>query len=119
MADLAEQVERFSLMMAFEEMPQTTTRFYSDNQGLFSKISKSASKNAKPNRYIELLHSGTSIYDVIKMMKSYRLEGDKIIFGGGPSSFYGQEGALIIVDGIKMGSSTSALELIPVLTLKV
>ncbi len=113
LAELSEQVKRFSLMMAFEKMPQATTRFYSDNQGLFSKIAKSSSKNSKSNRYIELLHSGTSILDVIKMMKPYRLEGDKIIFGGGPNSFYGQEGALIIIDGIKMGSSTSALDLIP------
>ena len=112
-ANLSEQVKRFSLMMAFEKTPQATTSFYADNQSLFSKISKSSSKSAKPNRYIELLHSGTSILDVIKMMKPYRLEGDKIIFGGGPNSFYGQEGALIIIDGIKMGSSTSALELIP------
>ena len=113
LANLSEQVKRFSLMMAFEKMPQATTRFYSANQGLFSKIAKSSSNSSKSNRYIELLHSGTSILDVIKMMKPYRLEGDKIIFGGGPNSFYGQEGALIIIDGIKMGSSTSALDLIP------
>jgi len=70
-----------------------------------SEIPKVKSKEA----YLVALEQGTSVINVISMIKSYTLMGDKIIFPGGLNSINSQEGALIVIDGIKMGSSSSAL----------
>ncbi len=46
------------------------------------------------------------------MIKPYRLEGDRIIFPGGTNSLNAQDGALIVIDGQKVGTSSSILQAI-------
>lgn len=104
---LSDQVKQFASIHSFVQQPPITPQFYLANTTLFSEPVVTETKNE--DRYIELLHSGTSILDVIKMKKQYRLDGNRIIFGGAPNSFNSQEGALIVVDGIKMGSSAAVL----------
>jgi hypothetical protein len=59
--------------------------------------------------------SDRSIYDILMSIKPYRMEGGKIIFGlNVGSSVNYQDGALIVVDGIKMGSDSNVLSTIPV-----
>ena len=57
-----------------------------------------------------LLQSGTSILDVIRMIKPFDLlNGNEIVFYGGNNSINNQQGALIVIDGQKMGTSIAAL----------
>jgi hypothetical protein len=59
--------------------------------------------------------SDRSIYDILMSIKPYRMEGGMIIFGlNVGSSVNYQQGALIVVDGIKMGTDPSILSTIPV-----
>lgn len=59
--------------------------------------------------------SDRNIYDILMSIKPYRMEGGKIIFGlNVGSSVNYQDGALIVVDGIKMGTDASVLSTIPV-----
>jgi hypothetical protein len=53
--------------------------------------------------------SGSTILDVIKMTKPFRLEGNQIVFYGSNNSLNYQSGALIVIDGQKMGTDITAL----------
>ncbi|MGD0755465.1 MAG: hypothetical protein ABR927_10440 [Bacteroidales bacterium] len=56
-----------------------------------------------------------SIYDILMSIKPYHIENGKITFGiGTMNSLNNLDGALIIVDGIKMGTDASILGTIPV-----
>ncbi|WP_423129739.1 carboxypeptidase regulatory-like domain-containing protein [Gaoshiqia sp. Z1-71] len=107
---LARQVKRFMIQTASWEKPKVDSRFYQENSHLFSKMKKPAVKApSKDENYRKMLSSGSSILDVIKMIKPYQLDGDKIIFPGGQNSLMAQDGALIVIDGQKMGTSASAV----------
>jgi hypothetical protein len=62
--------------------------------------------------YKALLQTSTSLPDVIKMMKPYTLMNGQIVFMGTQNSFYAQSGALIVIDGQKMGTSADALNMV-------
>jgi hypothetical protein len=80
--------------------------------------------NAKKLRKRELAYnqknqvgysSDRTIYDILMSIKPYRIQNGMIIFGlnvGG--SVNNQVGALIVVDGIKMGTDPSILSTIPI-----
>jgi hypothetical protein len=56
-----------------------------------------------------------NIFDIIRQAKLYQLMGNKIIFASiGMNSFNYQDGALIVIDGIKVGTDTEILNSIPV-----
>lgn len=56
------------------------------------------------------------VLDILMQIKSYHIENDQIFFGGNAmnSISQSQAGALIIIDGIKMGTDASILTTIPV-----
>jgi hypothetical protein len=59
--------------------------------------------------------SDRTIYEILMSIKPYRMEGGKITFGlGVGNSVNYADGALIVVDGIKMGTDASVLSTIPV-----
>jgi hypothetical protein len=59
--------------------------------------------------------SDRSIFEILMEIKPYRLENGRITFGiGTMNSINNQDGALIVVDGIKMGTDASVLSTIPV-----
>ncbi len=59
--------------------------------------------------------SDRNVLDILMRVKPYHLENGKIFFGtSSMSSFNNQEGALIIIDGIKMGTDVSILSNLPV-----
>ncbi len=59
--------------------------------------------------------SDFSLMDIIMQIKPYHLENGKITFGmRAMNSINFQEGALIVVDGVKLGSDASILNTIPV-----
>jgi hypothetical protein len=59
--------------------------------------------------------SDRNIFDILMSIKPYHLENGKITFGtSSMNSINNLDGALIIVDGIKMGTDASILNTIPV-----
>ncbi len=59
--------------------------------------------------------SDRNIFDILMSIKPYHLENGKITFGiSNMNSINNLDGALIIVDGIKMGTNASILNTIPV-----
>jgi hypothetical protein len=73
---------------------------------------KSESTNLKKQ---EGYSSDRSIFEILMEIKPYRLENGRITFGiGTVNSINNQDGALIVVDGIKMGTDASVLNTIPV-----
>jgi hypothetical protein len=106
---IPEQVDRFLNVTAFLRKPDFTPAFFLANEDLFKKVRPKNPAAVNRDQYKEYLASGNSILDVIKMIKPYNLDGDKIIFPGGATSFLFQDGALIVVDGQKLGTSASVL----------
>lgn len=104
---LPQQIQRFLSLNLFTEKPKTDPEFFRTNRDLFSNVNTQV--NQKQELYKEYLRTGTSILDVIKMIKPYNLVDDKIIFPGGQNSFVTQGGALIVIDGQKMGTGVSVL----------
>jgi hypothetical protein len=107
---LGDQIKTFVREHASLEQVQYDRDFYRRNGGLFSKM-KSINTNPATNEpaYKKYLQSATSLIEVIKIIKPFNLQGDLIIFPGGNNSINAQDGALIVVDGQKMGTSASVL----------
>ncbi len=59
--------------------------------------------------YKNLLQTATNLIDVIKMMKPFTLINGQIVFHGTHNSILAQSGALIVVDGQKMGTQVEVL----------
>ena len=56
-----------------------------------------------------------SIFDILMQIKPYHIENGKIVFGiNAMNSINSLEGALIVVDGVKMGTNSDILNTIPV-----
>jgi len=60
------------------------------------------------DRIQEDLGTGMPILEVIRKIKNFQLMGNKIVFYG-PNSILNQEGALLVFNGIKMGTDVSIL----------
>ena len=54
------------------------------------------------------LTGSSNLLDILKSIRSYEIMGGKIVFRGG-NSFLAQDGALIVIDGQKMGTDPSVL----------
>lgn len=89
--------------------PQLSPNFCQNNPTLFRKVKVVREGVEKGKSYLSYLASGSAILEVIKMIKPFTMQGDKIIFPGGNNSFLAQDGALIVVDGQKLGTSASVL----------
>tara|TARA_R110002050_G_scaffold85747_8_gene182892 strand:- start:5789 stop:8341 length:2553 start_codon:yes stop_codon:yes gene_type:complete len=107
---ISDQVQSFLQTYATLEQAQFSSDFYQKNRNLFTKIKIDPEDRemAEP-AYKKYLQTATSLLEVLKVIKPYRLDGDKIIFPGGTNSINAQDGALIVIDGQKMGTSASVL----------
>ena len=107
---LSKKVKNFLTLMAFENKPEFSTDFFENNPWLFSKIRRKSFEPPPNESYKQFLKSGSSVMDAIKMIKPYQLvDNDKIVFPGGNNSLMAQDGALIVIDGQKMGTSASVI----------
>ena len=84
--------------------------YYSANEDLFSK----AVRQVKPNTTSldfqrKLLSTSTNLLDVIKTIKPYTLMNNQIVFIGSENSLFFQSGALLIVDGVQVGTDVSGI----------
>ena len=62
--------------------------------------------------YKQQLENGMSVLSVIKSIKPYTMQGNKIIFSGTTNSINFQQGALIVIDNIQAGEDASILSTI-------
>jgi len=87
------------------------SNYFKDNPD-FLKVGSSKIKsgdNAEREPYWKKnLNNSTSLLDIIKSIKPFEMMGGKIVFRGGNSLNY-QDGALIVIDDIRMGTDPSAL----------
>ncbi len=51
-----------------------------------------------------------SVLDIINQIKQFTLINNQIVFQGGINSVYNQQGALIVLDGMQMGTDVNILE---------
>ncbi|MGQ7870114.1 hypothetical protein [Sunxiuqinia sp. sy24] len=107
---VAEQVRHFIQTKASAEQASFSKDFYQQNKDLFTPLKRAEDNLPKSEpSYKQYLMTGTSVLEVLKTIKPFRLSGDKIIFPGGTNSINAQDGALIVVDGQKLGTSASVL----------
>ena len=107
---LPEKVKNYLASHSFDLKPSFSPEFYKANPELFQKIRpQHNAEGVKESAYKQQLASGSSLLEVIKTIKPFTMDGDKIIFPGGTNSLLFQDGALIVLDGQKMGTSASVL----------
>ncbi|MBN2805774.1 MAG: carboxypeptidase regulatory-like domain-containing protein [Prolixibacteraceae bacterium] len=110
-----ETMEELLMMESFKirtsySIPSTPE--YVENNSQLLKLAGTETKDRKPrenNNAEMMLKSGASLLDVIRMIKPFSIMNHQIVFYGGNNSFLNQQGALIILDGQKMGTSIDAL----------
>ncbi|MFA9389351.1 MAG: carboxypeptidase regulatory-like domain-containing protein [Prolixibacteraceae bacterium] len=91
-----------------------TPSYYEKNTNLL-KLAGSETKTKKPRESSnseKLLQSGASVLDVIRMIKPFSIKNNQIVFYGTTNSILNQQGALIVIDGQKMGTSIDALNMV-------
>jgi hypothetical protein len=79
-------------------------------------LKKLMSKNKVSDQKIQTGYtSDQNIFDIIRQIKPYQMVGGKIIFASsGINSIAYQSGALIVIDGVMMGTDAQILNTIPV-----
>lgn len=82
--------------------------YYLVNRRYFSKIEEEKSRHFNDNWIQDELASGTPVLDVIRRIKNFQLMDNKIVFYG-PNSLLYQDGALIVFNGLKMGTDARIL----------
>ena len=91
------------------------SNYFKENPDYFksnasSKVRNSDKKIREPY-WKKYLNSNSNLLEILKTIRPYELMGGKIIFRGGNSINY-QDGALIVIDGQKMGTDASQLSTI-------
>ncbi len=95
-------------LMQGNKMPDSN--YLSKNPVLFIRASKTQTgKSIALDNQRNLLNTATSLLDVIKSIKPYKIMNNQIVFIGTENSINYQGGALIVVDGQQMGTDISAV----------
>ncbi len=106
-AFIAEYALKFSLMNTLN-LPDAA--YFTNNVDFFQKSSKTfKNNNISLENQRKMLESSSSILDVIKTLKPYKIESNMIVFIGSENSLTHQGGALIVLDGLQLGTDISAL----------
>jgi len=85
--------------------------YFNNNEDLFIKVPKVIKANTQGlDNQRKLLSSSTSIMDVIKTIKPYKIVNNQIVFFGSENSLNYQGGALIVLDGQQMGTDIGAVQ---------
>jgi hypothetical protein len=84
--------------------------YFKNNPDLISKVPKSIKPITSTfDSQRKMLETATSILDVIKATKAYRITNNQIVFVGFENSINFQGGALIVVDGQQLGTDISVI----------
>jgi hypothetical protein len=89
--------------------------YFRDNPDFFKarpavKVRSEERKGGEPY-WKKYLTGSSNLLDVIKSIRPFEMTGGKIVFRG-MNSFIAQDGALIVIDGQRMGSDAAALNMI-------
>jgi hypothetical protein len=104
---VANAIRKYNLM---ENEKFANENYFKSNPDLSSKAPKSIKpiSNSFDNQR-KMLATATSLLDVIKSIKAYRIANNQIVFLGFENSINYQGGALIVVDGQQLGTDVSAI----------
>ena len=92
--------------------------YFEKNKDVFTKAPSNVRPyqpgpaRVKSDSYKTLLQTATSLMEVIKAIKPYSLSSGQIVFPGTINSINNQSGALIVLDGQKMGTQADILNTI-------
>ncbi|MBA4407964.1 MAG: MG2 domain-containing protein [Bacteroidota bacterium] len=88
----------------------TSENYFNNNPDLFVKEPKPNKPNtvAYENQR-KMLSTATSLLDVIKSIRPYRITNNQIVFAGSENSINFQGGALIVLDGQQLGTDVSVI----------
>ena len=87
--------------------------YFTNNERLFPKAPKVSYQNTVAlDNQRRMFQSSSSILDVIKTIKPYKIQNNQIVFVGSENSFNYQGGALIVLDGQMLGTDVSQLSVI-------
>lgn len=106
---LSEKIKQQAIADNFSA--NTTETFFKNNEAFFTRPPKIRKVNL-PERepaYKTQLENGTNLAEIVRTIKPYSMEGNKIVFYGSKNSFNAQGGALIVLDGQQMGEDASVL----------
>jgi hypothetical protein len=105
---IAANAQKYSLLNNDQLIDGT---YFRNNQGLFLKFYKQFKANTVAiDIQRAMLSNSSSVLDVIKTIKPYSIKNNLIVFAGSENSFYNQGGALVVVDGIQMGTDISTIQ---------
>jgi hypothetical protein len=109
---ISEFVSQQTLKYGFATSQEFTNDIYfSNNPDLYTKAPKPVKVNTMGvENQRHMLSTGTSILDVIKSIKPYKIMNNQIVFVGSENSINFQGGALIVIDGQQLGTDISALQ---------
>lgn len=97
-------------LQILEEMYKSN--YFKDNPDFLkassSSKSRSGDKVVREPYWKKNISSTTNLLDILKSIRPFEMMGGKIVFRGGNSLNY-QDGALIVVDGVKNGTDPSIL----------
>lgn len=105
-AFIADYAVKYSLQQTIK-IPEAS--YFNNNEDFFQKPPKIYKNNISLENQRRMFESSSNILDVIKTLKPYKIENNQIVFIGTENSFSHQGGALIILDGIQLGTDISAL----------
>ena len=108
---LSEYIEKFALKYRFLSTERLTDAVYfANNPGLFTKTPKVFKQNTVAlDNQRKMFQSSSSILDVIKTIKPFKIQNNQIVFVGSENSINYQGGALIVLDGQMLGTDVSQL----------
>jgi hypothetical protein len=104
---IAENIQKYNLAGTEKVADEA---YFKNNEWLFPrapKIIKANTQNYDNQR--RMFASATSILDVIKTIKQFKITNNQIVFVGSENSLNYQGGALIVLDGQQLGTDISAI----------
>ena len=105
---IEDNIQKYCLLNADRVIDEN---YLKNNEDLFFKAPKVVKTNTMSlDGQRKLLASATSIMDVIKTIKPYKIVGNQIVFFGSENSLNYQGGALIVLDGQQLGTDIGAIQ---------
>lgn len=97
---------------AFRRNTFSSSRFYSSVRKE-SRHTNQTDVPANVSAVFPKYPPGISVLEIIKQKKNYQIINNQIVFIGYTNSYYAQQGALIVIDGVPFGTDISILQQLP------
>lgn len=105
---IADNMQKYSLINSEKVANES---YFNNNEDLFTRAPKVLKVNTQGlDNQRKLLSSATSLMDVIKTLKPYKIVNNQIVFFGSENSLNYQGGALFVLDGQMMGTDIGVVQ---------